>query len=72
MATVRIFAPFFIIRTAFVNNNRVENHRRQNHMKHHNLPEATPDSLQAPAGNEIRFPAMSGGHNIRARKEDKA
>lgn len=41
-------------------------------MKHHNLPEATPDSLQAPAGNEIRFPAMSGGHNIRARKEEKA
>ena len=41
-------------------------------MNHHRLPDATPHPLAAPAGNEIRFPACAGNHNLRARKEEKA
>ena len=37
--------------------------------RHHRLPAASPEPSQAPAGNEIRFPVRSEGHNIRARKE---
>ena len=38
-------------------------------MNHHRLPAALPHPVQAPAGNEIRFPLCSGRHNARAAKE---
>lgn len=38
--------------------------------RHHRLPTATPELSQAPAGNEIRLPVRSEGHDIRARKEE--
>lgn len=39
-------------------------------MNHHRLPDAMPHPVNAPAGNEIRFPAFSGNHNLRAHKEE--
>lgn len=39
-------------------------------LSHHRIPEATPEPLSAPAGNEIRYPVRAGGHNTRSHREE--
>lgn len=39
-------------------------------MERHRLPAAAVDPVENRGGTEIRFPAQSGCHNIRARKEE--
>lgn len=40
-------------------------------LNHHRLPDSSPEPIQAPSGNEIRFPTCSGSHNTRsARRND--
>lgn len=40
-------------------------------MERHRLPAIIVHPAETRGGSEIRFPAQSGRHNIRARKEDK-
>jgi len=39
-------------------------------MERHRMPAAAVEPVEARSGTEIRFPAQSGCHNIRARKEE--
>ena len=39
-------------------------------MNRHRMPTPAVEPMEARPGSEIRFPAQSGSHNIRARKEE--
>lgn len=40
-------------------------------MTHHRLPETALEPVNRSTGSEIRYPAHSGGHNSRSRKEEQ-